>query len=238
MEYNEGDIVLCTVVDVGDAVTSVVLNDGTKGTIVSSEIASGRIKYMRSYVVPNKKIVCKVLSNNGKSLNLSLRRVSLKEKQEIMKGYKQKMSIKSAFKQILGKDYDSIRKKILEDYKDLLNFMDDIHKLEGDTLSKYIPEKYIESVKKINDKREKEAEVRFSVVVSCIEKDGIVRIKKVFENEDENLKIIYASAGKFILKYVADDFKKAKQNMNSIIETMKERARMNNCEFEFREDKK
>ena len=54
MEYNEGDIVLCTVVDVGDAVTSVVLNDGTKGTIVSSEIASGRIKYMRSYVVPNK----------------------------------------------------------------------------------------------------------------------------------------------------------------------------------------
>ena len=45
------------------------------------------------------KIVCKVLSNNGKSLNLSLRRVSLKEKQEIMKGYKQKMSIKSAFKQ-------------------------------------------------------------------------------------------------------------------------------------------
>jgi len=43
----EGDLVLCKVEKVTSTVTFVRLSDGQSGTIVSSEIAPGRIKLMR-----------------------------------------------------------------------------------------------------------------------------------------------------------------------------------------------
>lgn len=235
MEYKEGDLVLCTVEDVDNTFTSVVLDDGTKGTIISSEIASGRIKYMRMYVVPNKKIVCKVLSNNGNSLNLSLRRVGQKEKQEIMKIYKQKLAIDSAFKQILKDDCLSVKEKILKDFESLLKF---VNNMTDENLKKYIPKKHIESISKINEGRHNQIEVKYNIIIHCLESDGICRIKKVLDFADEDLKIIYISAGNFMLKYDADDFKKAKQYMNTITEEIKKRAKENNCSVEIKEEKK
>ena len=78
----EEELVLCTVEKVTNTVTFVRLPDGREGTIISSEIAPGRIKFMRQYVVPNKKIVCKVLRDEGNNINLSLRRVNNKEKKD------------------------------------------------------------------------------------------------------------------------------------------------------------
>ncbi len=237
MEYNEGDLVLCTVEDVNNTMTSVILEDGTKGTIISSEIASGRIKYMRMYVVPNKKIVCKVLGRSGNFLNLSLRRVNAKEKQDIMKEYKQKLSVESAFKQILKDNYENIKNNINADFGSLLNFIDKAS-LDEKIFVKYIPEDYVENIKKINDKRQKQVEVKYSISISCLESDGISRIKNVLENSNTNLKVTYISAGNFILRYVADNFKQAKQDILSIIENIKEKAKLNNCSFDFKEEKK
>ena len=76
----EGNLVLCTVKKVTNTITFVELSDGEEGTIVSSEIAPGRIKLMRQYVVPNKKIVCKILEISGDRISLSLRRVNSKER--------------------------------------------------------------------------------------------------------------------------------------------------------------
>ena len=72
----EGNLVLCTVKNVTNTITFVELPNRQEGTIVSSEIAPGRIKLMRQYVVPNKKIVCKVLRVEGDHVHLSLRRVN------------------------------------------------------------------------------------------------------------------------------------------------------------------
>ncbi len=77
----EGDIVLCTVVKIERTTVFVKLEDGKEGTINTSEIAPGRIRNLRDYVVPDKKIVCKILSIDPKgNINLSLRRVTTKEK--------------------------------------------------------------------------------------------------------------------------------------------------------------
>ena len=45
----EGDLVLCKVEKVTNTITFVSLPSGQEGTIVSSEIAAGRIKFMRDY---------------------------------------------------------------------------------------------------------------------------------------------------------------------------------------------
>ena len=100
----EGDIVLCKVEKVTNTITFVSMQDGSEGTIISSEIAPGRIKLMRQYVVPNKQIACKVLGIDGNNIQLSLRRVNSKEKKEVMQAFKQSQAIDVAFKQILKED--------------------------------------------------------------------------------------------------------------------------------------
>jgi translation initiation factor 2 alpha subunit (eIF-2alpha) len=72
-----------------------------------SEIAPGRIRNIRDYVVPKKKIVCKVLriSNSG-NIELSLRRVSQKERKEIIEKDKQEKSYTSILKSVLGEELD------------------------------------------------------------------------------------------------------------------------------------
>jgi len=236
MEYSEGDLVLCTVENVGNTVTSVFLVDGTRGTIVSSEIASGRIKFMRAYVVPNKKIVCKVLGIRGDNLSLSLRRVNAKEKTQVLQDYKQKQAIMVAFKSILGEDYNSVEEKILKNYSEFDDFIEDVRK-DDKVISKYLLSKYVEQVQRIFDKKQRRVEVKYVISVKCLESDGMQRIKDIFQLENKDIKINYLSAGNFSLKYLADDFKSGKQDMVVILEKMQEKAKNNNCDFEYREEK-
>jgi hypothetical protein len=55
--FNENDIVLCTVDKIDGTTVFVILEDGSQGAIVTSEIAPGRIRNIREYVSPNKKMV-------------------------------------------------------------------------------------------------------------------------------------------------------------------------------------
>ena len=94
MELEVGDIVLCTVDKIVGTTVFVKIEGDGEGSIVVSEIAPGRIRNLRDYVVPKKKIVCKVLRISEKNVELSLRRVSLKEKKERMEQLKQEKSNK------------------------------------------------------------------------------------------------------------------------------------------------
>ena len=78
-----GDIVLCTVDRIVGTVVFVKIKGYGEGSIIMSEIAPGRIRNLRQYVVPKKQIVCKVLRISGDRIDLSLRRVTQKEKKEV-----------------------------------------------------------------------------------------------------------------------------------------------------------
>jgi len=232
----ENDLILCKVKTVTNTITFVEMPNGHEGTIVSSEIAPGRIKLMRQYVVPNKQIVCKVLKIEGDHAHLSLRRVTSKEKKEVMQKFKQTQAIKVAFKQILKEDEKEIKQKILEDFKDLPDFIDKI-KEDENIISKYIPKDNQEAIKKISEKKKKEEELKQNIKIKCIEDDGVKRIKQIFSFDDENISITYISAGNFKLKLKVEDFKQGKKRMHEIIEELEERAKKNNCEFHISEDK-
>lgn len=237
MTYQEGDLVLCTVDTVENTICFVHLPDGTKGTIISSEIAPGRIKFMRAYVVPNKKIACKVLRISGDNIHLSLRRVNVKEKKQVMQEHKQLLANKAAFKQILGEDYEKTRNEILEDYPDLLKFIQDTSD-NVDVLEKYIPKQYIEQIKKITEKKKKQVELKYVLNVKCLSNDGIKKIKEIFDLKNPNVKITYISAGKFTLKLKANDFKEGKVVMSQILEEIEKKSKESNCELEYKEEKK
>ena len=77
MELEEGDVVLCTVERIVGTIVFVRIKGDGEGSITMSEIAPGRIRNLRDYVVPKKKIVCKVLRiSPNRNTDLSLRRVT------------------------------------------------------------------------------------------------------------------------------------------------------------------
>ena len=61
MGIKTDDLILCTVKKIEGTTVFVDLGDSIHGTIVFSEIAAGRIRNIREYAIPGKKIVCKVL---------------------------------------------------------------------------------------------------------------------------------------------------------------------------------
>ncbi len=232
----EGDIVLCKVESVTNTITFVSMPNGQEGTIVSSEIAPGRIKLMRQYVVPNKQIVCKVLGVDGDHIKLSLRRVNSKERKEIMQAFKQSQAIDVAFRQILKEDEKSIKEKILKDFENLAEFIKSI-KEDDSIISKYIPEEKQEAIKKIARERKKNQQLTRNIKIKCIGSDGLIQIKNILSLENPNVSVTYISAGNFKLKLIVDDFKQGKKEMVEIIEKLEKKAKESNCEFYTNEEK-
>ncbi len=233
---NEGDLILCKVKEVTNTITFVEMPNGQEGTIISSEIAAGRIKLMRQYVVPNKQIVCKVLRIDGNNVNLSLRRVTSKEKKDVMQKFKQIQAVNVAFKQILKEKEKEIKEKILGDFEDLLEFVTAV-KTNPSLLQKYIPKELEEAIEKIINKKRKNEQLKQSIKIKCLESDGITRIKKIFDLKNENVKVNYISAGQLSLKLTVEDFKQGRKEMTDLLEELEKRAKENNCEFFATEDK-
>lgn len=232
----EGNLILCTVKNVTNTITFVELPNGQEGTIVSSEIAPGRIKHMRQYVVPNKKIVCKILKVEGDHVHLSLRRVNSKEKKEVMQKWKSEQATNVAFKQILQENEKEIKEKILEDFKDLAEFINSARS-DKSLISKYIPKEKQDAIKAVSNKKRKNEELKQNIKIKCLENDGVQKIKKIFNLDDNNITVNYISAGNFKLKLTVEDFKHGKKRMVEILEELEKRSKENNCEFYATEDK-
>ncbi|MCD4771425.1 hypothetical protein K8R30_03335 [archaeon] len=233
---NEGDLILCKVKEVTNTITFVEMPNGQEGTIISSEIAAGRIKLMRQYVVPNKQVVCKVLRIEGNHAHLSLRRVNSKEKKEVLQKFKQSQSINVSFKQILKEDEEKIKKKILNDFDTLYEFTTEV-RTAPELLQKYIPKEKQTAIEKIINKKRKNEQLRQNIKIKCLEDDGLTRIKKIFDLKNDDVKVTYISAGNFSLKLTVKDFKQGKKEMVDILEELEKRAKENNCEFHATEDK-
>ena len=80
MDLDVGEIVMCTVDRIVGTIVFVKIDGNGEGSIILSEIAPGRIRNLRDYVVPKKRIVCKILRISGDRIDLSLRRVTQKER--------------------------------------------------------------------------------------------------------------------------------------------------------------
>jgi len=231
----EGDLILGTVERIDNTVVFVKLPNGSEGTIIPSEIAPGRIKNLRQYVVPNKKIVCKILRTSGRHIELSLRRVNSKEKKEVMQNLKQEQTCKSAIHSIIKEKAGKIEEKILKDFDSLFDFF--VQAKEDEKLiDKYIPKEFHKAIKKITEKKQRQVELNHLVNLKCLENDGIKRIRKIFP-DDKSVKITYLSAGKFKLKLTADNYKEGNKKMQKILNAVELNAKSNKCDFSSEEIK-
>ena len=154
MEFEEGEVVLCTVDRIVGTVVFVKIEGNGEGSIVMSEVAPGRIRNIRDYVVPKKKIACKILriSPSG-HIDLSLRRVSQKESKEVKSMAQGEQSYVKILKSILGDKAE----KIIEKIKEKDNFYDFLQKARENPieLEKIMEEKDAERILEILNAQKK-----------------------------------------------------------------------------------
>lgn len=232
----EGDLVLCTVKEIERTIVFVELPNKEKGTIVISEIASGRIRNMREYVVPNKKIVCKVLRASNNHVELSLRRVSSKEQKEVMDKFKQEQTSKSALKSILKENYEKINERILTEYPTLFEFLANAREDES-LIDKFIPKEAHEKIKKLTEKKKKFVEVKKILKMKCLQPDGVKKIREILEINDETIRTTYISAGEYQLTFKGEDYKTLNKKVQLILDEIEKKAKSNLCEFAVEEKK-
>lgn len=230
----EGDLVLCTVERIEQTSVFVKLPSGQEGTLIISEIAPGRIKNLREYVMPNKKIVCKIMRLSGDRIDVSLRRVTSKERNEVMDRYKQEHTAKSAFNQILKEKSKQTEETILQDFPSLYDF---ILKAKENTnlVEKYIPKEFHEQLLKVLQKKKKGVEVKKVIKIKCLENDGISRIKKILSIPDKTIKITYLAAGTFQIDIKSENYKEANKKMDENLKVFEKLAKQSKCEFEVQE---
>jgi translation initiation factor 2 alpha subunit (eIF-2alpha) len=230
----EGDMVLCTVDRISGTVVFVKIEgEEREGSIILSEIAPGRIRNLREYVIPKKKIVCKVLKTSGGTISLSLRRVTLKEKKEVMDEYNQERSYVSILKSVLKEKSEEIIAKITKEGR-LYEFFEETRKnpkkLE-DLIGK-------ENAKKILDivleQKKKRIIIKRTIYLKTQEPSGLYILKDILEGP-KDIEIKYLSAGKYSLKIETEDGKKGEQKLKIFLEGVEKKAREKGAQFEVKE---
>ncbi len=224
----EGDIVLCTVQEIKPTSIFVKIEDNGEGTIITSEIAPGRIRNIRDYVVPNKKIVCKVLGIENNLIHLSARRVSSKEKKEVMEKYQKVLAVIATLKAIVKENPLVIIEKIKKEY-DLLDFLEKA-KQDSHILEKFMSKEEAEKLHTIlKEKKEKDIEAKKEFVLKCKKSCGISVIKNLLSKYKDN--ISYLGASHYLIRIKAPNYKQANTTITEFFAELEKQAKAQNTEL-------
>ncbi|GIU68540.1 MAG: translation initiation factor IF-2 subunit alpha [Candidatus Pacearchaeota archaeon] len=230
MELEEGDVVLCTVDRIVGTTVFVNIEGNGEGSIIFSEIAPGRIRNIRDYVVPKKKIVCKVLRIMGDRIDLSLRRVTQEERKKVLQNYKEEKGYEGAFKGILKEKAAEIIEKIkstgkLSDFiKKSLENPEELEKIVGKENS----EKILSIIKKQNKKRVFVVSKEF--LLRSKRGDGLEIIKNILLNF-KDFQIKYIAGGRYLIKLEQVELKEANQRIDKVLNEIEKKAKEFDLEF-------
>lgn len=233
----QDELVLCTVDRIIDTSVFVKLDSYNKeGVISTSEIAPGRIRNIRDYVRPGKRIVCKVLrvQQDTGHINLSLRRVTLKEKTKIMSDFERDKNDCAIIKTIAGEKAGPLIEKIKQDHEHVSEF---IQNASAEDLKKYgFSKEEAEQITKIvNEKPEKRVFVKAKMMLTSDSGEGIVKIKNMLNKALERHKkadINYLSSPNYTITIESSDYKNANIELDKIIEEITNESKASSLKVE------
>ena len=232
MNFEYGDLVLCVVEKIERTIVFVKIEGNGEGSIVMSEIAPGRIRNVRDYVVPKKKIVCKVLRVSPKgNIELSFRRVTPKERKELMAQYKQEKNYMSLLKSIVGEKSDEIVQEITKEEK-LYDFFEDA-KINPKKLEKLLGKDSKKVLEILMSQKQKKAIVKKDIEIKTTQPNGLELIKEIFKNINADVK--YISAGRYNLKTEDEDVKTASRKLTETMNNIEKKAKRLKVEFIIKE---
>lgn len=233
-------LVLCTVTRIVGTTVFVKIEDyDIEGSITFMEIAPGRIRNIREYAFPGKKIVCKVLEIKPNHIELSFRRVKVNERNEFNNLCKREKSFSAMFKTILGvQKAEEIIKEIKDRENSLANFLESI-KDKPEILEEYLSKENSQKIISIlKEKKIKEITLSKKFSLSSKASTGIILIKNLISSaskesgmEDNNSEISYIAAGKYMVKVKAKELKQADNKIKKMLEILEKLAKKNSIIF-------
>ena len=232
MNFKEDDVILCAVKKIeGTTVFLETEDEAFPGTMVLSEVAAGRIRNLRVYVTPNKKIVCKILKVSKDHLELSLRRVTAKEREEILEEYKKDRALRNMLK-IIGENPDKIIRKIKETYS-VTEFLEEVKK-DSKILNNLISEEKAKKLYQIiTEKEERDKIVNKKIVLKTLSEQGVSDIKEILNIK--NCEIHYLGSSVFSISTSGKDFKEANNKLSQTIEEIAKKAKSKKAIFEMKQ---
>ncbi len=229
----EEDLVFCTVKKIEKTTVFVDIDPNGNGSIVMSEIAAGRIRNLREYVSPNKKIVCKVLKIHHGNIELSLRRVTAKERESVLLKYQKEKNLKNMLKSIVS-DPDKIIEEIKKSYE-IPEFLEEA-KSNSKIIEEFLSKKESESLEKIlSEKKEKEKIVKRIISLASSSPQGIKEIKEILSAKEAE--IHYLGSSKFSISVSGLNFKEANQKLESVLEKIEKEAKQRKAIIEIKDKK-
>lgn len=239
----EADSIVVGVVDriVGTSVF-IKLDPQIEGVINFSEVAPGRIRNIRDYIKLGQRIVVKILrvDPERRHIDLSLRRVSQKERKEALENEKRE------------KELNTILNLVIKDEK---RSADIITKLKLDeTISEFF-EKFSEGgIKESNLKalglddreskalfaflkekiKEKKAQIRVEFSLHTDSPDGIEKIKKILSIQEKKVSIKYLGSPNYSLSIEDKDYKEINKRVKAIFDQIAQKAKAEGLVFEMK----
>jgi len=229
----ENELVLCTVDKIEGTTVFIKTDEGVPGSIVFSEIAAGRIRNIREYVSPSKKIVCKVLKVLSDHIELSLRRVTGKEREEILERYKKQKVFENILKAAFPNP-SAVIEKIKQKY-DLFDFFEKV-KANKSILDEFFNKSEVDILSKlILEKKEKEKVVKKTFSLKSLNNEGLDDLKSILLTNDKKVKINYLGSSIFSISAQGNDFKQADHDVDVFLEEIEKRAKEKKALFEIKE---
>ncbi len=248
----EDELVLCTVSKIHFHSVFVNLNEYNKSAMIHiSEIAPGRIRNIRDFVVEGKVIVCKVLRVDRERghIDLSLRRVNDSQKrlklEEVKKQQKVEKIVEQVAKQLkLNNEQllNEISEVVLKKYGTVHDAFESIVKGEGSLEDIGIDKKYIKELEESIKTRIKPEEViiKGKFVLKSYEPDGIevvkTALKKAMIVGNKNTSLVYIGAGSYKLTIKAEEYKEAETVLKHMTDVVTKNMKAPNNFSEFVRD--
>ncbi len=241
-----GDLVVVKITQVKNFGAEVTLEEypGVEGYIHISEVATGWVKHIRSYLREGQRTVCKVLNVNTerKNVDLSLKRVNSHQAREKISEWKNEQKADKLFEILchrIGMDVTKAR----EEFGSYL--VDTFGTLYSAFESSAASDDWLPDVK--GDWKETFIEIaRENISAPAVSisgyfeayslaSDGIDRIKEIFEVPDDfdGCEIEYVGAPRYRLLVKDKDYKQAEDTMKRFVQLVTERSKKEQVEVEF-----
>ena len=222
----EDELVFCTVNSVQSHSVFVKLEEyGIGGMIHISEVAPGRIRNIRDYVVENKPVVCKVIGVNKERghVDLSLRRVTESQRRaklnEIKQEQKAEKIVELVAKQLNMQPpqiYSQLSEKISDRFHSLFEAF--IALAKGDILiaDLKLPKEVSDGINEAVMQRIKPpvVELKGRLALASYDPDGISIVKEALKLAvQEGAAVSYLGSGAYLFRIVAENYKSGEQVM-------------------------
>ncbi|MEK6940073.1 MAG: S1 RNA-binding domain-containing protein [Nanoarchaeota archaeon] len=231
----EEEIVFCKVSKIfPNSVFVELLEYGEQGLVHISEIAPGRIRNLRDYVVEGKQIVCKVLRiDRAKGhIDLSLRRVNSHQRQGKLDEIKQELTAETLIQNMAKRMqkpveelYKQVTEKIFTEYSHLYLCFKEVAageaSLEKLGLEKKLSDNLTAAI--IDRFKPSKITVKGEIKIQSYAADGVEKIKTVLleiEKISPTIRVFYLGGGRFKVTIEDIDYKPAEQTMRKVQEVL------------------